>query len=220
MKIANTSLLLFEFLFCAFLFSGKEIAFGYGERDFWFFGFIYLWVIVHLVWTFRIVQKSKNYRFPVIISKMVIFFILLKASFLRGAEFPWDGDLIVNQGRLKPDLGNNITYTVTKSNRQKDTIIKINVPDPKNKYLTTLWVSDPECTGCNDCMLDSGKILIPDTLKDFGISSSNFGDILLLEGKSPYEIQGEPYVSYKIKGQAIGVREGKVIFYVSEWSRR
>ena len=219
MKTINTTLLLIEFLFCLTLFSGYKISFGHGGADDLISGFFCLAVITHFIWTIKIIKKRKDFRLPVVIFSVLTMFILLKASFLRGQEFPWDGDIIVNYGRPKPNFDNQITYSIATSVGQKDTVYKVNLPDPGKKYLTTLWVSDPECTGCNDCIIDSGKLIIPDTLKKFW-SDPISSDVIFLDGKSPYQIEGEPYIRYQLKGQVTGIKEGRVVFYVSEWTRR
>ena len=219
MKIINTALLVIELLICLTLSLGYKISFGNGGMDIVYFGLFFAGVFIHLVWTIRATKKGGAFTLPVIIFSLLIIFILLKASFLRGSEFHWDGDIFVNHGRLKPSEGNSITYSVIADIDKKGPVYKINLPDPQKKYLTTIWVSDPECTGCNDCVIDSGKLLIPDTLKRF-VNDPIDRNIIFLEGKSPYEIQGEPYVRYQLKGQVIGVKEGRVVFYVSEWRRR
>lgn len=215
MGIINTFLLLLELLICLIPFTDYKISFGNGEGDFLIFSVIYIGVVIHLFWTIRLIRKKANCTLPVQIFSLFTIFILLKATFWRGPEFPWDGDVIVNKGSIKPDTGNQISYSVIIHTGEKDSVEKINLPDPGNKYLTTLWVSDPECTGCNDCMVDSGKLMIPDTLKN----DVHPDDIIFLSGKSPYRIQGAPYVRYRIKGQVMGVKAGRAVFYVSEWKR-
>ena len=219
MKTLNFALLLFEILTCVLILTGHNIAFGHGGPDFFYFCLFYLGVTAHFVWTIRSTIRHKTVKLQLIIFSVLTLFILLKATIFRGSEFPWDGDIFVNHGRHKPNKGNNIIYTVTSTFENKDSTIILNLPDPDKKYLTTLWVSDPECTGCNDCVIDSGKLLVPDTLKKF-IKDPISSDVLLLEGKSPYNIQGEPYIRYKITGQVTGVRDGRIVFYVSDWTRR
>jgi hypothetical protein len=219
MKTLNFALLFLEILICLVILSGHKIAFGHGETDFFYFCLFYLSVIGHFVLTISSTIRHQTVKLQLIIFSLLTLFILSKATIFRGAEFPWDGDIFVNHGRQKPNKGNNIIYTVTSIFENKDSIIILNLPDPDKKYLTTLWVSDPECTGCNDCVIDSGKLLVPDTLKKF-INDPISNNVLLLEGKSPYDIQGEPYISYKITGQVTGVKEGRLVFYVSDWTRR
>jgi len=219
MKILNLTILFFEILVCALILSGHRIAFGHGESDLFYFCLLYLIVTVHLIWTIVSTFKNETLKLQSIIFAVLTLFILSKATLFRGSNFPWDGEVFVNHGRLKPNNGSNIIYTVTTTFANKDSTLVLNVPDPGKKFLTTLWVSDPECTGCNDCVIDSGKLLIPDTLRRF-LNDPIANDILFLEGKSPYNIQGEPYISYKIVGQVTGVRGGRLVFYVSDWTRR
>ena len=219
MKTLNFALLLFEILTCVIILSGHNIAFGHGGTDFFYFCLFYLSVTVHFVLTIRSTIRHKTIKLQLIIFSLLTLFIISKATIFRGSEFPWDGDIFVNHGRQKPNKGNNIIYTVTSTFENKDSTIILNLPDPDKKYLTTLWVSDPECTGCNDCVIDSGKLLVPDTLRKF-INDPISNDVLLLEGKSPYDIQGEPYIRYKITGQVTGVKDGRLVFYVSDWTRR
>jgi hypothetical protein len=219
MKILNQILLLIEILICLILLSGQTIAFGHGEADFFYFCLFYLGITIHLIWTIFSTAKNKNFTLTLIIFSILTLSIISKATIFRGTKFPWDGDIFVNHGRLKPNTGNNITYTIISTFRSRDSTIVINLPDPEKKYLSTLLVSDPECTGCNDCVIESGKVKIPDTLKRF-MNDTLGNDIILLEGKSPYDIQDEAYVSYKIKGQITGIKDGKIVFYVSDWTRR
>ncbi len=219
MKTLNFALLLFEILTCVVILSGHKIAFGHGETDFFYFCFFYLSVTVHFVWTIRSTARHKAVKPQLIIFSLLTLYILSEATVFRGSEFPWDGDIFVNHGRQKPNKGNSIIYTVTSTFENKDSTIILDLPDPGKKYLTTLWVSDPECTGCNDCVIDSGKLLVPDTLKKF-INDPIGNYVLLLKGKSPYDIQGEPYIHYKITGQVTGVKDGRLVFYVSDWIRR
>ena len=218
-KKLNIVLLLCELAICIVMLCGYTITFGHGQWDVVFFGLFYIGVAIHLVWTIRLVIKKQPVKRPAIIFLSFTIFILLKVSFLRGSQFPWDGDLIVNHGRLKPNYGNAVIYSVVTSIGQKDSMYKITMPDPGKRYLTTLWVSDPECTGCDDCMIDSGRVLIPDTLKRY-VNDPISSDIIFLGGKSPYQIQDVPYRRYRLKGQVIGVRNGRLVFYVYEWAQR
>lgn len=218
MKTVNIAILFFELLVCVIILTGHQIAFGQGASDFYYFSLFYLGVAIHSVWTVALLVGKKTFKAPSIIFSILTIFFLLKATIFRGSKIPWDGEVFVNHGRQKPNIGGNIIYTITDFSEGKNSSIILSLPNPDKKYLTTLWVSDPECTGCNDCRIDSGTLLIPDTLRQF-LNDPVGSDILLLEGKSPYRIQSEPYIPYKISGQVVGVRHGRLVFYVSDWTR-
>lgn len=216
MKIANLILITSELLLCIIFIFGDYFAFGNGQDDIVYYFLMVCSLVIHLVFTIILLIKRKSLKILTYIFSLTTLFFLLKASFFRGPDFPWDGDIIVNHGRLKPNKDNKITYKV-KTNTDKygqDSLVFENIDS--YKYNSTLWGSDPECTECEDCVIDSGKVIIPDTLKKF--MNPIYNGVLLLEGKSPYKIQGKPYAKYKIQGQVIGVNNGKLIFYVSYWS--
>jgi hypothetical protein len=218
-KKLNSILLIFEIFICILTLSGQRIGFGHGAMDFFFLSLFYIAVFIHLAWTIIAILKQKSFTISVIVFTILTLLVLSKATFFRGSTFPWDGDLFVNHGKIKPNRGTRIFYRIISSFANKDSTLILNLPDPGKRYWTTLYVSDPECTDCNDCVMDSGALLIPDTL-NFFIKHPISKGVLLLEGKSPYKIEAEPYIRYKIAGQIIGVQHGKFVFYVSDWERR
>jgi len=107
-------------------------------------------------------------------------------------------------------------YKVTVRKNSKDSTFILNSTDSAEKYMTELWVSDPECTECKDCYVDSGEIKIPEVLKQY----IEWDKDLLLTCKNPYEIENTYYVNYKLKGHVIGVKRGYLLFCVTEWKRQ
>jgi len=116
---------------------------------------------------------------------------------------------------------NNVsTYTVTVRINSKDSTFKIKTQDLKEKYMTELWVSDPECTECKDCYVDSGEVKIPEALKQYiRKDETTWGKDLILTCKNPYHIENTSNVSYKISGHVISVKYGYLIFCVDKWMR-
>lgn len=107
-------------------------------------------------------------------------------------------------------------FTVTIRKNQKDSTFILNSSDSTEKYMTELWVSDPECTECKDCYVDSGEIKIPEVLKQY----VKWDKDLLLTCKNPYVIENTYYVKYKLKGHVTGVKGGYLLFCVTEWERQ
>ncbi len=83
--------------------------------------------------------------------------------------------------------------------------------------MTELWVSDPECTECKDCYVDSGQIKMPAVLKQY---NTKWDRDFILTCNNPYDIEKEAYISYIIKGRVIGVKWGYPVFCVTEWKRQ
>ena len=106
--------------------------------------------------------------------------------------------------------------TVTIRENQKDSTFILHSSDSKEKYMTELWVSDPECTECKDCYVDSGEIKIPEVLKQY----VEWDKDLVLTCKNPYEIEKTYYVKYRLKGHVTGVKRGYLLFCVTEWERQ
>ncbi len=113
------------------------------------------------------------------------------------------------------------TYTVTVRINSKDSTFKIKTQDLKEKFMTELWVSDPECTECKDCFVDSGDVKIPEVLKQYvKRDESTWGKDLILTCKNPYKIENTFYVNYKIIGHVTGIYCGYLLFCVDKWKRR
>lgn len=110
----------------------------------------------------------------------------------------------------------NQEYNVTIRVNQKDSTFVIHTTVATDKYMTELLVSDPECTECKDCYVNSGEIKIPEVLKPY----VKWDKELFLTCKNPYEIERTHYVKYKLKGKVMGVKNGYLLFCVSEWERR
>ena len=109
-------------------------------------------------------------------------------------------------------------YHVTVRQNQRDSTFTINPTDPTEKYFTELWVSDPECTECRDCYVDSGQIKIPTELKEF--IDKEWQKDFYLTCNNPYDIEKEAYVKYILKGQITGAKHGRPVFCVTEWKRQ
>ncbi|MFN8368823.1 MAG: hypothetical protein U0Y96_16415 [Candidatus Kapaibacterium sp.] len=106
--------------------------------------------------------------------------------------------------------------TVTIRENQKDSTFILHLAQPTERYMTELLVSDPECTECKDCFVDSGEIKIPEVLKQY----VKWDKDILLACKNPYEIENTSYAKYKLKGYVTGVRKGYLIFCVTDWKRQ
>jgi hypothetical protein len=147
--------------------------------------------------------------------QLLIFFLTIigLTSCLNSADKNSNGG---QSTALTPET--KLVYNVTVRQNQKDSIFTINSADSTEKYLTELWVSDPECTECKDCYVDSGKIKIPTELKQY-IKDEWLKDFFLI-CNNPYDIEKEAYVKYIIKGQVTGAKHGRPVFCVTEWKRQ
>ncbi|MFL5765837.1 MAG: hypothetical protein ACJ77K_17960 [Bacteroidia bacterium] len=95
----------------------------------------------------------------------------------------------------------------------KDTSFEFSIAEANENFLTELWVSDPECTECKDCYVDSGVVKVPAVLTPY-IKWPN--DYFLI-GNNPYVIENTYYVSYRIKGRIVGVKYGRPVFCVDSY---
>ena len=70
--------------------------FGHGLANIVYFPPIILFTILHIFLTRRLIKRNNNLHwFPIIfISSIVCILIIYKATFGRGGEFSWNGDVL------------------------------------------------------------------------------------------------------------------------------
>ena len=94
LKIINKIFLLVLLLLC-FLTLFGYLNFGHGLGDLFYYPIIILAVIVHIFFTTRLSKFNNDNFFLILIICSFFFSIsyIYAATYGRGAEFPWDGNI-------------------------------------------------------------------------------------------------------------------------------
>lgn len=95
MKLINNITLYILTTLCLLVLMGL-LNFGHGLGNIVYFPPILLFTILHIFLTRRLIKRNNNlYWFPIIfISSIVCILIIYKATFGRGGEFSWNGDIL------------------------------------------------------------------------------------------------------------------------------
>src|ERR1035437_9351421 len=93
-RISNLVVLGLLIIICLLGTFYKHISFGAGLGDIFGYLFLYFTTLVHLVITVLSRKKGdRRYKYFTIIFLVLMIFICLKATFGRGPEYPWDGNI-------------------------------------------------------------------------------------------------------------------------------
>jgi hypothetical protein len=95
MKLLNKIVLYTLIGICILVIMGL-LNFGHGLGNIVYFPPIILFTILHIFLTRRLMKRNNNlYWFPIIFtSSIVCILIIYKATFGRGGEFSWNGDIL------------------------------------------------------------------------------------------------------------------------------
>ena len=210
LKIINTILIIFEIFLCVGGFIGFQITFGHGLGDFLDFAFLYALTITHIVWSIKIRKSSsKSFILPVLIFFLTSVIFSLKATIWRGGEYSWKNrKLFYGHNENVNSVTSQLIYEITINGKTK----YISLDDPKNQFTVTLKVSKDRDNN-QIANIDSGKLLLPDTLKEF--SKNVDYNLLLLQGQNPFE-KDSTLKTIIIAGRIIGIKENKFIFFVDK----
>lgn len=210
LKTINTILLIFEAFLCVGGFIGFQITFGHGLGDLLDFAFLYALTITHIVWTIRIRKSnSKSFILPICIFFLTTALFSLKATIWRGGEYSWENrKLFYGHNEDVNSVTTQLMYEITINGKTE----YISLDDPKKQFVVTLKVSKGRDNN-QIANVDSGKLLLPDTLKK--LSKNVDYNLLLLQGQNPFE-KDSTLKTTIITGQIVGIKESKFIFFVDK----
>jgi hypothetical protein len=89
-KYFNIVILALQFIICLIGTFYKHISFGWGLGDLLGYGLMYLFFITHLILTLKV---NSSYSILSLIFTFTTLLICLQATFMRGHEYPWNGNL-------------------------------------------------------------------------------------------------------------------------------
>jgi len=92
-KKANLFVFAVQLLICLLGTFYKHISFGHGIGDILFYILMYVILIVYFILIFKWGKKPKRLLFLLILSLIVTIYIMLEATFFRGSEYPWNGNI-------------------------------------------------------------------------------------------------------------------------------
>jgi hypothetical protein len=204
----NHNALLPSLLICLFGIirpSAYKISIGYGlAMDYLFFSAALLLLLL-LFFVFKRKTVPNIVAFTLSICSFV--FVLSMITVLRPKQTHLESMLFVNKSiASEKTLDLRSIYIDNK---------KIEVSKPLT--IQKINVYDPECTGCEDCVIRGNKALdTPIELNEFWHDPVG-KDVLFLSGNNPYLIENEAYKSYELEGYVKGIRAGRLVFEVINW---
>lgn len=211
LKALNTTVLALGIFLCLGGFIGFQIVFGHGLGDIVYYAILYPVTIIHLIWTIRI-RKATHWAIfliPLAIFSITTLLFCLKATIWRGPEYSWhNGKLFYSKGK-QGHVGVEMLYEITIADKTD----YISVPDPKEKYESELKATADKQSR-EVAFIDSGLVLSPDTLRPYMRHVDD--KKIIIEGSNPFTSDSALHTAY-LTGQASGVRNNQIIFYVSSW---
>jgi hypothetical protein len=211
LKALNTTILVVGIFLCLGGFIGFQIAFGHGLGDIVYYAILFPVTIIHLIWTIRI-RKATHWAIfliPLTIFSLTTLLFCLKATIWRGPEYSWDnGNLFYSNGGTDY-AETQMMYEITIADKTD----YVSVSDPKEKYESELKVT-VDTQSREVAFIDSGVVVRPDTLMRYMHHVDD--KKIIIEGRNPFTSDSALQTAYLV-GQVSGVRNNKIIFYISSW---